>query len=180
MSVSGWMVNLSGAKIPVYKMNSNGSCSSTRIGYITPNECFVEGTVPGTAWEGIDNPVVILNSSHAMTMGVYSGSYSNLVDFAKYASNGSSWVSVSTLKRKVQYATVAYYADGSKCCDLPAGSYVWLTNGCVRGSSNKNYCAVTKVQTSSGKAYSFDGGGFVDLTYGGRWVNVGSILLRKC
>lgn len=179
MAVSGWMVNLSGKKISVYKMNDNGSCSTTRLGYITANECFVEGTVPGTGWEGVDTPVVILNSSHIMTMGVYSGYYSNLVDFAKYASNGSSWVSVSTLKRKVQYATVAYYADGSKCCDLAAGSYVWLTNDCTRGLNNMNYCAVTKVQTASGTTYNFSGNGFVDLTYGGRWVNVGSILLRK-
>ena len=31
MACSGWQVNLSGQKIPIYKMNDNGSCSSTRI-----------------------------------------------------------------------------------------------------------------------------------------------------
>ena len=103
----------------------------------------------------------------------------NLVDFTDYASNGTSWVRVSTLERKVQYATVAYYADGSKCCDLPAGSKVWLTQNGTAGQTNSNYIAVTSVQTAAGKKIDFKGNGFIDLTYGNRWVNVGSILLRK-
>ncbi len=72
--------------------------------------------------EGDGAPVFFLNSSHQMTFGLLADYENNLVDFTAYASNGTSWVSVNTLKRKVQYATVAYYADGSKCCDLPAGS----------------------------------------------------------
>lgn len=182
MSVSGWQVNLSGKKIPIYDYNGAGTAiTSKRLGYITNNECFVEGTVPGTGWEGNDAPAVILDANHNMKMGVYTEDYwgCNFGDFAEYASNGSSWVKVSTRKRKVQYATRAYYADGSKCCDLPAGSYVWLTSNCTRGQSNMNYCAVEKVQTAAGKTYTFQGCGFIDLTYGGRWVNVGSILLRK-
>jgi hypothetical protein len=183
MSVSGWMINLSGTEIPVYKMGNAGSCTSTKIGKITKRECFVEGTVPGTGGEGNDIPAVILDANHKMQMGVapvsLASTFGQCVNFADYASNGTAWVKVSTRKRKVQYATRAYYADGSKCCDLPAGSYVWLTANCTRGQSNMNYCAVEKVQTAAGKTYTFQGCGFIDLTYGGRWVNVGSILLRK-
>ncbi len=179
MATGGWMINLSGKKIPVYNSTPNGSCGTTKLGDILANECFVQGTTPGTGWEGNDNPVIILDLNHAMTFGVYSGEYSNLVDFAAYASNGTSWVAVDTLKRKVQYATRAYYANNDFCCELPAGSYVWLTTNCTCGENNNNYCAVTKVQTAAGKEYNFSGNGFVDLTYGGRWVSVGKILLRK-
>lgn len=179
MATGGWMINLSGKKIPVYNSTLNGSCGTTKLGDILANECFVQGTNPGTGWEGNDNPVIILDLNHAMTFGVYSGNYSNLVDFADYASNGTSWVAVNTLQRKVQYATRAYYANGDFCCDLAADSYVWLTENCTRGDSNMNYCAVTKVQTAAGKVYNFSGNGFVDLTYGGRWVSVNNILLRK-
>lgn len=181
MAVSGWQINLSGKAIPVYEMNDNGSASSKKVATITKNECYVQGTYPGTGWEGVDNPAIVLDPSHNMVLGVFTDDYysSKLEDFADYASNGSSWVKVDTLKRKVQYATVAYYADGSKCCNLPAGSYVWLDRNCTRGENNSNYCAVTQVQTASGKVYKFDGNGFIDLTYGGRWVNISSILLRK-
>lgn len=183
MAVHGWMVNLSGKSIPVYSMLDNGEASNTQIGTITKNECFVEGTNIGAGWEGIDVPVIFINSSHTPTMGVVKEDidldWDSLVDFSDYASNGTSWIAVNTLKRKVQYATVAYYADGSKCCNLPAGSYVWLTAGCSRGEKNKNYIAVSSVQTAAGKTYEFAGNGFIDLTYGNRWVNVGSILLRK-
>lgn len=176
MAVRGWQINLTGSSIPVYpQATSQGS----QIGTLTANECFAEGTAFGAGYEGWGNPVVFVNSAHVMTYGAINNFSSGLVDFADYASNGTSWVRVSTLKRKVQYATVAYYADGSKCCDLPAGSYVWLTQNCTRGQNNPNYVAVTKVQTAAGKEYNFSGNGFVDLLYGGRWVNVGSILLRQ-
>ena len=139
MAVHGWMINLTGNSIPVYSMLDNGAASSTKIGTITKNECFVEGTNIGAGWEGIDAPVIFINSSHTPTLGVVKDwDSNNLVDFSDYASNGTSWVAVNTLKRKVQYATVAYYADGSKCCDLAAGSYVWLTANCSRGYNNKN------------------------------------------
>ena len=114
-----------------------------------------------------------------MTFGLLADYENNLVDFTDYASNGTSWVPVSTLERKVQYATVAYFADGSKRCDLPAGSKVWLASNGTAGATHSNYIAVTSVQTASGKKYDFDGNGFIDLTYGNRWINVGSILLRK-
>lgn len=181
MANRGWMINLSGASIPVYSMLGNGAASSTQVGTLTKNECFAEGSAFGAGWEGIDSPVVFLNASHDITFGVIKDQdvLGNLADFADYASNGTSWLSVSTLERKVQYATVAYYADGSKCCDLAAGSRVWLTQKCTRGETHPNYVAVTSVQTATGKKYNFSGNGFVDLTYGGRWVNVGSILLRK-
>jgi hypothetical protein len=181
MAVSGWQINLSGKAVPIYSFNGSGKATSTKIATITKNECFVEGTVPGTGWEGVDNPAVVLDPNHNMVMGVYTDSYysNNFVNFADYASDGSTWAKVSTLKRKVKYATAAYYADGSLCCSLPAGSYVWLTNRCTRGETHMNYCAVTKVKTAAGKTYTFQGNGFVDLTYGGRWVSVSGILLRK-
>lgn len=178
MASYGWMVNLSGESLPVYSVGGGGP-STTKIGNITKNECFVDGTISQNPWEGDGMAVVILNSSHAMTFGLLASYKNNLVDFSRYASNGTSWVSVSTLERKVEYATAAYYGDGSKCCDLPAGSRVWLNQNGTAGQNNPNYIAVTSVQTASGKKYNFSGNGFVDLTYGGRWVNVGSILLRK-
>lgn len=178
MASYGWMINLTGASIPVYSVG-NGGPSTTQIGNLTKNECFVDGTISENPWEGDGMAVVFLNSSHAMTFGLIADYNSKLVDFTDYASNGTSWVSVNTLERKVQYATVAYYANGSKCCDLPAGSRVWLTQNGTAGQTHPNYIAVTSVETASGKKYNFSGNGFIDLTYNNRWVNVGSILLRK-
>lgn len=178
MASYGWMINLTGNSIPVYSVGSSGP-STSQIGNITKNECFVDGTISANPWEGEGVPVVFLNSSHTMTFGLLTDYNSNLVDFTDYASNGTSWVSVNTLERKVQYDTVAYYANGQKCCDLPAGSKVWLTQNGTAGQSNPNYIAVTSVVTASGKEYNFSGNGFVDLTYNNRWINVGSILLRK-
>lgn len=175
MALRGWQINLSGSTIPVYEMDV---VKGKKIGNLTVNECFANGQAFGSGYEGWGDPVVFLNSSHVMTYGAIDYNQ-NYVDFAKYASNGTSWVAVNTLKRKVQYETRAYYADGSTCCTLPAGSYVWLTKNCTRGNNNPNYVAVTKVEVKGGKTYEFTGNGFVDLTYGGRWVNVGSILLRK-
>lgn len=54
----------------------------------------------------------------------------------------------------------------------------YASNG-TAGATHSNYIAVTSVQTASGKKYDFGGNGFIDLTYGNRWVNVGNILLRK-
>lgn len=178
MASYGWMINLSGESIPVYSVGGGGP-STTKIGNITKNECFVDGTISENPWEGDGMPVVFLNSSHAMTFGLLADYKSNLVDFTNYASNGTSWVSVNTLERKVQYTTVAYYADGNKCCDLATGSRVWLTRNGTAGQTYPNYIAVTSVQTAAGKKYNFSGNGFIDLTYGGRFVNSGSILLRK-
>ena len=178
MASYGWMINLSGKSIPVYSVGGGGP-STTKIGNLTKNECFVDGTISENPWEGDGAPVVFLNSSHQMTFGLIADYENNLVDFTDYASNGTSWVSVNTLERKVQYATVAYYADGSKCCDLPVGSKVWFTSNGTAGATYPNYIAVTSVETASGKKYNFSGNGFIDLTYDNRWVNVGSILLRK-
>lgn len=178
MASYGWMINLSGKTLPVYSVEGGGP-STTQIGKINVNECFVDGSISANPWEGDGDPVVFLNSSHAMVFGLLADYESNLVDFTSYASNGTSWVSVNTLERKVQYDTVAYYADGCKCCDLPAGSKVWLTQNGTAGQSNPNYIAVTSVETAAGKRYNFSGNGFIDLTHGNRWVTVGSILLRK-
>lgn len=178
MASYGWMINLSGETIPVYSVGSSGP-TTPQLGKLTKNECFVDGAISENPWEGDGQPVIFLNSSHEMVFGLldeYSGS---LVDFTDYASDGTSWVAVDTLERKVQYETAAYYADGSKCCSLPAGSQVWLTSNGTAGQTHPNYIAVTSVKTAAGKTYNFSGNGFVDLTYGNRWVNVGSILLRK-
>lgn len=176
--MSKWMINLSGENIPVYSLGFIGP-ATTQVGNVTKNECFVESIESENPYEGDGTPIHFLNSSHTMTDGFLVNSYNNLVDFTAYASNGTSWVSVSTPERKVQYDTVAYYADGSKCCDLPAGSKVYLKSTGAAGTTNHNYIAVTKVITASGKTYNFSGHGFVDLTYNNRWINVGSILLRK-
>lgn len=178
MASYGWMINLTGATIPVYSVGAGGP-STTQIGKLTKNECFVDGTISQNPWEGDGQPVVFLNSSHEMTFGLLSDYDGELVDFTAYASNGTSWVEVNSLERKVQYDTVAYYADGSKCCDLATGSRVWLTQNGTAGQDNSNYIAVTSVETATGKKYNFSGNGFIDLTYNNRWVNVGSILLRK-
>lgn len=136
MASHGWMINLSGKSIPVYSI-AGGGPSTTKIGNLTKNECFVEGTFSANPWEGDDAPVFFLNSNHQMTFGLLADYENNLVDFTDYASNGTA------------------------------------------GATHSNYIAVTSVQTASGKKYDFDGNGFIDLTYGNRWVNVGSILLRK-
>lgn len=179
MATSGWMINLTGRTVPVYEMQGNGAASNTKVGQLTNNECFIDGTVFGAAWEGVDYPVIFWNSSYQRTFGVVGDSDTNFVDFSEYASNGTSWIKVSTLERKVQYATVAYYADGSKLCNLSAGSKVWLTSNATRGQNNPNYVAVTAVQPAGENKITFSGNGFIDLMYGNRWVNVGSILLRK-
>ena len=176
MANRGWMINLTGSSIQIY---SQGTTPTKKVGTLTKNECFAEGSEFGASWEGWGMPVFFLNASHSNTFGMIATTETGLVDFADYASNGSSWVKVNTLKRKVQYATVAYYADGSKCCDLPAGSYVWLTQACTRGQRHPNYIAVTSVCPVGGTTRNFEGNGFIDLTYGNRWVNVGSILLRQ-
>ena len=62
---------------------------------------------------------------------------------------------------------------------MPSGSKVWLTPNSTRGQNNPHYVAVTAVQPKGGTKVNFSGNGFIDLMYGGRWVNVGSILLRK-
>lgn len=179
MDNRGWMINLTGNSIPVYSMLDNGAASNTQIGNITKNECFTEGTAFGANWEGVDFPVMFLNSNHVMTFGVIKNELKNLVDFADYASNGSNWIAANTLEREVKYETIAYYNTGDKYCTLPAGSRVWLTSNCTRGQKNPNYVAVTSVQPKGGEKFDFTSNGFIDLTYGGRWVNVGSILLRK-
>lgn len=177
--MSTWKINLSGTNIPVYSLGFIGP-ATTQVGNVTRNECFVESVESLNPYEGDGTPINFLNSSHTMTDGFLVNSYNNLVDFTAYASNGTSWVSVSTLERKVQYATVAYYSDGTKCCDLPAGSKVYLKSTGAAGTNNRNYIAVTKVITASGTPYTFSSGdGYVDLTYNNRWINVGSILLRK-
>ena len=147
MATYGWMINLSGKSLPVYAANG-GAPSTTQIGNVTKNECFVDGTISENPWEGDGIPVVFLNSIHIMTFGLITDYDCTLVDFTDYASNGTSWVPVSTLERKVQYDTVAYYADGSKRCDLPAGSKVWLTSNGTAGQTNPNYIAVTSVETA--------------------------------
>ena len=179
MANHGWMINLSDT-IPVFSMLGNGAVSTTQIGKITKNECFADGAQIGAPWEGIDDPVYFLNAKNTMTFGVTKSSdYGNVVDFSAYASNGTSWVKVNTLERKVQYETRAHYADNTGDYILAPGSRVWLTSNCTRGDEHPNYVAVTKVQTADGEIIEFQGNGFVDLTYGGCWVNVGSILLRK-
>lgn len=179
MAAHGWLINLTGETLPVYA-EGNGGPTGTQIAKINKNECFVDGTISLNPWEGDGKAVIVLNSSHKMVFGLVDASKEyDMVDFTDYASNGTSWVEVNTLERKVEYATVAYYADGSKLCDLPAGSRVWLTQNGTAGQTNSNYIAVTSVETAAGKKYNFCGNGFVDLTYGNRWVTVGSILLRK-
>ncbi len=180
MALRGWEINLSGAAIPVYGGNNNNWIQQgSQIGTITKNECFAEGTAFGAGWKGWGNPVIFRNSAGKMTQGAIADNISNLKDFANYASNGTSWVSVSTLQRIVHSPTRAYYASGDLLCDLPIGSYVWLTQNCTRGQNNPNYVAVTAVQPKDHDKITFKGNGFVDLTYDNHWLNVGSILLRK-
>ncbi len=178
MATYGWMVNLTGETIPVYASDGSGP-SETQLGKLYAGECFVDGTISENPWEGDGTPVVFLTSDHEMRFGLLEDYHRDFVDFSEYASNGTSWVAVDTLERLVKYATVAYYADGTKCCDLPAGSHVWLTHNCTAGQDNPNYIAVSKVETAAGRVYEFTGNGFVDLTYNNRYVTVGKVLLRK-
>jgi len=178
MAVGGWRINLSGENIPVYE-EVYGSTGSNQVGTIQKNECFAEGTVMGsTGYEGDGVPVEFINADHEMTWGACE-EYFDYGDFADYASNGASWEEVDTLERVVKYTTYAYYADGSRCCKLVAGSRVWLTRNCTKGASKPNYVAVTAVETAAGKKYNFSGNGFVDLIYGGKWLRPNNILLRK-
>lgn len=50
MGSYGWMVNLSGESLPVYSV-AGGGPSKTKIGNITKNECFVDGTFSENPWE---------------------------------------------------------------------------------------------------------------------------------
>jgi len=179
MIVHGWSINLTGADIPVYDGSKNWYQQGNQIGKLTKNECFAEGTAYGygAGWEGWGVPVYFKNSSGVITLGAIKDDSTNIKNFAEYASNGTSWSKVSTTKRKVKYATKAYYSDGTFYRDLPAGSFVWLTSNASRGAKNPNYVSVSKIQPVGGDEKSFNG--FIDLTYGGRWLNVGSILLRK-
>lgn len=178
MANHGWMINLSGASVPVYSV-AGGGPSTTKIGTITQNESFVEGSISANPWEGSGDPVLFLASNHKMTFGLLSSTPKNLVDFTKYASNGTSWVAVNTLERKVQYETTLYDSLGNELYPLPAGSHVWLTSNGTAGEDNPNFIAVKSVQRPSNAKYTFPGNGFIDLTCNSRWVNVGSILLRK-
>ncbi len=179
MANDGWMINL-GDAVAVYSMKGNGASTGNQIGKITKNECFAHGANIGAGWEGVDYPVWFLNAQHVGTIGVVPNDvYIDSVDFSKYASNGTSWVKVDTLERKVQYATNAYYSNGDWLCELLPGSRVWLTQNGTHGATNYNYIAVTKVQTAEGTTYNFQGNGFVDLVAETNWLNVGSILLRK-
>lgn len=177
MAAHGWMINLSGSAMPVYTVGSSGP-TTPQLGTLTKNECFVDGNISFNPWEGEGQPVIFLNSSHEWKFGLLDEYSGEMADFSNYASNGTSWVAVNTLERKVQYATKAYYSNGNFLCDLPVGSRVWLTSNCTAGSSHSNYVAVTRVKTDT-IDHTFSGNGFVDLTYNNRWVNVGSILLRK-
>ena len=179
MSVSnrGWGINLSGSSINIYGGSAGWTQQGSKIGTLTTNECFTEGSAFGAGWEGWGTPIYFKNSSGTFVQGAI-GSTSGLQSFGEYASDGTSWSSVSTLKRLVKYATNAYYANGDFCKALPANSYVWLTSSCTRGQTHPNYVAVTKIQPVGESELSFQGNGFVDLI-NGRWLNVGSILLRK-
>lgn len=178
MALQGWQINLTGKEIIVYDGSKLFTQKGNQCGKLTKNECFTEGTAFGAGWEGVGSPVIFKNGSGIMTQGAVFDDFGTY-NFANYASNGTSWVAVNTLERKVEYTTRAYYADGTGDILLNAGSRVWLTQNCTRGQNNPNYVAVTKVKKSDGTIIVFDGNGFVDLTYGNRWLNVGSILLRK-
>lgn len=175
--MGSWKVNLSGSALPIYSVSGSGP-STTQIGTLTKNECFVDGSISSNPWEGDGAPVIFLNSSHVMTFGLLANYVNNLVDFTAYASNGTSWVAVNTLERKVAYATYAYDKSGKQVGAVPAGYRVWLTSSGTAGDSNHNYIAVSKITDSSGNVV-LSGAEFIDLTYGNRWINVGSILLRK-
>lgn len=173
MAHYGWMINLTGAAIPVYSVDGGGP-STTKIGTITKNECFIDGTYSANPWEGEGTPVFFFNKDHVATFGLFDDYSGNLAEFADYASNGTSWIKVNTLERKVQYDTSAYNQRGDFLCKVPAGTPVELTRNCTAGDNCPNYIAVTSI---AGKTY--DGHVFIDLTPNNRWVNVGSILLRK-
>lgn len=176
------MINLTGNNIPVYTEDGSGPILP-QLGNITRNECFIEGVLSGNPFEGEGCPVIFLNANHVFTFGLARNEDcvggNGFVPFTAYASNGTAWVSVDTLERKVQYATKCYDRNGSFYCDLPAGSRVWLKSSGAAGDTQRNYIAVTSVETASGQRYDFNGHGYIDLTYNNRWINVGSILLRK-
>ena len=178
MSAGGWTINLTGKAISVYSVG-NGGPSTTKIGTINNNECFVDGSFSTNPWEGNGVPVVIVKSDHNTEFGLLPDGTYNFVSFADYASNGTSWEAVKTLERRVQYATKAYLKNGDFYQDIPAGSRVWLTQNCTAGTDNPNYVAVTKAVTVSGTVIDISDHFFIDLTYDNRWVTVGSILLRK-
>lgn len=178
MNYNGWMINLSGSSVPVYEQDVS---LKKKIATITKNECFTEWHPNDTNWEGGGRPVFLLNSSHNYTYGMIDYSLNNFGDFCDYASDGSSWIKVSTTKRKLVSETKLYYKDGHLACSLPKGTYVWIDPECTSGYSHPNYISVTKVQTPAGVVYNFsDSSGFIDLIpTSNTWLNVGSIILRK-
>lgn len=173
MAHYGWMINLTGAAIPVYSVDGGGP-STTQIGTITKNECFIDGVYSANPWEGEGTPVIFFNKNHEATFGLLNDYSGNLAEFADYASNGTSWVKVNTLERKVQYDTEAYDQGNNPLGKVPAGTLVELTRNCTAGDRHSNYIAVTRIGDKT-----YDSHVFIDLTPGNRWVNVGSILLRK-
>lgn len=181
MGISGWGVNLSGQSIPVYgPKNGEYTAPGAQIGEVTPNECCAGGVAAGTGWEGWGRPVYFINTSGKVVLGMFSDSAPQPESFADYASDGTKWNRVYTLKRYVQYSTNSYYAgDGSLFKPLPAGSYVWLSIACTRGDNHFSYIEVTAVQPKGDKKYDLgEGRIFVDLV-NGHFLNKGSILLRK-
>ena len=179
MGVYQWGINLSGTAIPVYgPKNNNYALQGAQIGTLTKNECCAEGTAFRTGWDGWGGPIYFLNPSGQFVLGMIAASSPDLASFADYASNGTEWVKVSTLKRYVQYDTIAYYADGSKHKDLPAGSYVWLTSTCTRGETHPNFISVSAIQPKGTSKITYSGNGFIDLVHG-HYLNKGSILLRQ-
>lgn len=188
MKLYGWHINLSGNSIPVYEA---GMSPTVQKGTITKNECFCEGSVRDTGFDGWDygEMVLYINTSHEMTPGMIDTRTSGIVFFGDYASNGTSWVKVNTLKRKVVNATVAYDKINNKIEDLPAGSYVWLSKDCSHGDSNLHYIQIDQFQKPGQSIYNYAAQGkdygFIDLT--GKsltgnvkyWLNVGSIILRQ-
>lgn len=177
IALRGWGINLTGSSITIYDGDKNWVQQGSKVGTLTANECCAEGTAFGAGWEGWGTPIYFRNSAGVFTLGAIQDS-SRLTSFSNYASNGSSWVSVSTLQRNVNKTTYAYYADGTGRKELPPGSLVWLTSNCTRGQNNPNYVAVTAVQPKGGNKLTYSGNGFVDLV-NGNWLNVSSILLRK-
>lgn len=55
MATYGWMINLTGNTIPVYS-EKNGGPSTTTIGKLTKNECFIEGTFQRIHGKGMATP----------------------------------------------------------------------------------------------------------------------------
>lgn len=176
MKIGGYYINLSGSSIPVYD-----SLGTTQIGAISNNECFIYG-VPGssTGWEGFGFPVTFLDASHNMVSGGIANIPSNIGDFTKYASNGSSWASTSTMVRKVNVASSLYNPNGSLIGSIPAGSYVSLDPENVCGVSNNDYISI-KSYTINGTTTSLGtSNAFIDLVpNSNNWISVHNIILRK-